>query len=70
MLNDINRERKNEKNWKETIDSLGTFPQRQDSVVEQLEDLVYVANKLGFYDAADIIKVMAIREHRKAFKSE
>lgn len=53
------------KNWKETIDRLDSFPQRQDSTLDQLEDLVYVANKLGFYDAADYIKGMVIKENRK-----
>lgn len=52
-------------NWKEAIDKLGTFPQRQDSTMDQLEDLVYVANKLGFYDAADLIKAMVIKENKK-----
>ena len=32
-----------------------TLPQRQDSLSEQLEDLFYIANKLGMYDAADWI---------------
>ncbi len=30
--------------------------QRQDSVVAQLRDLMVVANTLGMYDAADVIK--------------
>lgn len=30
--------------------------QRQDSTMEQLRDLVSVAEKLGMYDAADVIK--------------
>ena len=32
------------------------LPQRQDSTSEQLEDMVMVANKLGMYDAADVIR--------------
>lgn len=42
-----------------TIDylkSLPTFPQRQDSVSEQLADLIAIANRLGLHDAADSIR--------------
>lgn len=42
--------------WKEFIDNVDKLTQRQDSTVEQLNDLIYVANKLGFYDASDWIK--------------
>lgn len=31
------------------------WPQRQDSVADQLADLRLIANRLGFYDAADVI---------------
>jgi len=31
-------------------------PQRQDSTVDQLRDLRNFANKLGMYDAADLIR--------------
>ena len=31
-------------------------PQRQDSTMDQLEDLVAVANQCGMYDAADWLK--------------
>jgi hypothetical protein len=31
-------------------------PQRQDSVLDQLADLYIVANKMGMYDAADIVQ--------------
>ena len=31
------------------------WPQRQDSVNDQLADLRVIANRLGFYDAADAI---------------
>ncbi|WCK57322.1 hypothetical protein PP175_29470 (plasmid) [Aneurinibacillus sp. Ricciae_BoGa-3] len=43
-------------NWKEEIEKVTPCPQRQDSTVDQLKDLVMVANKLGFYDASDVIK--------------
>ena len=42
--------------WKEAIDAMEKMPQRQDSLNDQLRDLVHVANKLGFYDAADHLK--------------
>ena len=32
------------------------LPQRQDSTLDQLQDLHAVANRLGMYDAADIVK--------------
>lgn len=35
--------------------SLPVWPQRQDSVSDQLADLVTIANRLGFYDAADAL---------------
>ncbi len=31
-------------------------PQRQDSTLDQMRDLLAVANKLGMYDAVDLIK--------------
>jgi len=37
------------------LDKIPVFPQRQDSVSAQLEDLKLVANRLGMYDAADAI---------------
>lgn len=40
----------------EQLNQIPVFPQRQDSVSNQLADLIIVANKLGFYDAADAIK--------------
>lgn len=38
------------------INELPSWPQRQDSVLDQLADLRVVANRLGFYDAADAIR--------------
>jgi hypothetical protein len=32
------------------------LPQRQDALADQLIDLIFVANRLGMYDAADFIK--------------
>jgi len=42
--------------WRTLIDNAPVFPCRQDSLSEQLADLEFVANKLGFQDAADYIK--------------
>lgn len=42
--------------WKEEIEKLEKCPQRQDSVKNQVKDLILVANKLGFYDAADYLR--------------
>ncbi|MGG4495641.1 hypothetical protein [Brevibacillus reuszeri] len=43
-------------NWKDEIQKIEQCPQRQDAALDQLSDLYFVANKLGFYDAADLIK--------------
>lgn len=42
--------------WKDEIEKIGDCPQRQDGLIEQLKDLIYVANKLGFYDAAEYLE--------------
>jgi len=42
--------------WKEQLKKVEQFPQRQDSLVEQMYDLHAIANKFGLYDAADSIK--------------
>ena len=38
------------------LDGIPSQPQRQDSAIAQLYDLVRVANRLGMHDAADAIK--------------
>lgn len=43
-------------NWRDEVYKLEKCPQRQDSVTEQMIDLIEVANKLGFYDASDYIR--------------
>lgn len=48
--------------WKEQIKKIEQCPQRQDSLTNQIEDLHFVANKLGFYDAADHIKFLFLNK--------
>lgn len=38
------------------LNELPVWPQRQDAVIDQLQDLVRVANRLGMYDAADAVR--------------
>jgi hypothetical protein len=42
--------------WRDEIKKVQQCQQRQDSTGEQLADLVYIANKFGFYDAANYLK--------------
>jgi hypothetical protein len=42
--------------WKTELMKIKQCPQRQDALNNQLADLAIVANKLGFYDAADYLK--------------
>lgn len=51
--------------WQEEIKKVNECPQRQDSTTEQMIDLYSVANKLGFYDAADFIKLTFIEKSMK-----
>lgn len=41
---------------------LPMLSQRQDSLFEQLNDLFQIANRLGMYDAADILKPFLSKE--------
>lgn len=53
--------------WLEsTLKQIPNLPQRQDSTQLQLQDLVVIANKLGLYDAADIIKHLQNSNTRKS----
>lgn len=40
----------------ELLKQIPDRPQRQDSVMDQLKDLAFVADRLGMYDAADFIR--------------
>ena len=48
----------------EIMASLPQLPQRQDSTNDQLRDLRAIANRLGMYDAADIIRGLLERTER------
>jgi len=57
------------------FEKIPELPQRQDSLVDQLEDLIAVANRLGMYDAADWVKTRlkttkAVIEHALAGRSQ
>ena len=43
-------------NLKGELAKLTQQPQRQDGITDQLRDLYAFANKLGLYDAADLIR--------------
>lgn len=47
---------KEQTNWKEELEKVNKCPQRQDSTLAQLNDLIIIANKFGFYDASDFLK--------------
>lgn len=40
------------------VKQMPTFAQRQDSLTDQIDDLLRVATKLGMYDAVDAIKAL------------
>ena len=44
---------------KNLLAKIPELPQRQDSVTAQLADLYAIANRLGLYDAADVIHAPA-----------
>lgn len=47
-------------NWRTELDKTEVCPQRQDSVTDQLKDLIVIANKFGLYDAADYIRKLLL----------
>lgn len=49
------------KYWFSEVLKMGQCPQRQDSLNNQLTDLILVANKLGFYDAADYLSSIVLK---------
>jgi len=40
------------------LQELPAYPQSQEALAEQLASLVLVANRLGLYDAADVVNQM------------
>lgn len=50
------KEEKEKSSWKKELGKIKQCPQRQDSLTDQLRDLAIIANKFGFYDAADMLK--------------
>lgn len=48
-------------NLKAELAKLSQQPQRQDGTADQLRDLYNFANKLGLYDAADLIRSMTTK---------
>lgn len=48
---------------KVVFDSMPTLTQRQDSLDEQIRDLIPFAIKLGMRDAADFLKAKRIMDH-------
>ena len=42
--------------WQQELNKVKQCPQRQDSLNDQLNDLRIIANRFGFYDAADFIR--------------
>lgn len=49
-------ERSMPKHLQDVLEKIAQQPQRQDSTMDQLRDLLVFANRLGLYDAADYLK--------------
>lgn len=47
---------------KKVLESVPQLPQRQDGIDAQLQDLRVIANRLGMYDAADVLRSMVERK--------
>jgi hypothetical protein len=57
----MNKEMSMPDHLKKLLEQIPQQPQRQDSATAQLADLHAFANRLGLYDAADVIKAMVGR---------
>lgn len=54
---------------REILCMLPQITQRQDSTIDQLSDLILIANKIGMYDAADTINnIIQNNQHNKCDK--
>ena len=47
------------------LKNISQQPQRQDALADQLRELKAVANKLGMYDAADLIQTLVVEQNEK-----
>ena len=45
------------------LEDIPKKPQRQDSLTDQLRDVVMAANQMGCYDAADFLQKFLTGEH-------
>ena len=54
-------------NWKTELKKVDqeNCPQRQDSLFDQMYDLYSIANKFGFYDAADYIRETFVKNNNE-----
>ena len=50
--------------WQETLVKIPQLPQTQESLNDQLRKLRIIANKFGFYDAADHIRYNILKESK------
>ena len=51
--------------FKEVLKEIPQLPQRQDALIDQLFDLIRVGNKLGLYDACDLVSRMVNKGQRE-----
>lgn len=55
-------------NLKALLDAIPQQPQRQDGTNVQLHDLAVFANRLGLYDAADLLRNLIARSDAQPSK--
>lgn len=61
-LDDKPKRRSMPESLSSVLANLPQLPQRQDSTADQLADLHVFANRLGLYDAADVIRKIANKD--------
>lgn len=44
--------------WLKQLENVKQCDQRKDSTIDQLKDLILVADRFGFYDASDYLKAI------------
>jgi hypothetical protein len=49
--------------WRNALRKIGRLPIRQDSVTQQLQDLIIVADRFGFSDAVVYLKKNVLRKN-------